>query len=357
MTVEEARAMIARRHHHRRHDPQAGGLHRRGGGGVEGVVILDGRVPHAMLLELFTEHGVGTLVERDYGGESRSPRPRRRGAFRRHAPLDFDLDNTLYPSECNLFAEIDRRMSAFIQYLLGPIGSRAPSAKGAHYEHGTTLSGLMPSSRESRKLSWTMFTTSTCRRSSSARSWPKHRRPDGRKFIFTNGSVRHAERVADQLGVLDVRWDLRYRGGRLCAEPKPEAFERFLDIARALIARPRCSRTCRIISSPAHALGIVTVLVQSDYMDHPSQYALKEAVALAGHIQFETGDLTGFLNEVAAAANAAAEALPLPRKPRQSKARARFACEQLRSEQRVLAFAQGMMCCLYFISGGGKVAL
>ncbi len=31
-------------------------------GGVEAVVILDGRRPHAMLVELFTEHGAGTLV-------------------------------------------------------------------------------------------------------------------------------------------------------------------------------------------------------------------------------------------------------------------------------------------------------
>ena len=31
--------------------------------GVEGVVILDGRVSHCVLLELFTKHGVGTLVE------------------------------------------------------------------------------------------------------------------------------------------------------------------------------------------------------------------------------------------------------------------------------------------------------
>jgi acetylglutamate kinase len=30
--------------------------------GVEAVVIMDGRRPHAMLLELFTEHGAGTLV-------------------------------------------------------------------------------------------------------------------------------------------------------------------------------------------------------------------------------------------------------------------------------------------------------
>jgi len=31
-------------------------------GGVEAAVILDGRVPHAMLLELFTRRGAGTLV-------------------------------------------------------------------------------------------------------------------------------------------------------------------------------------------------------------------------------------------------------------------------------------------------------
>ncbi len=32
--------------------------------GVEGVVILDGKVPHAVLLELLTDHGAGTLMIR-----------------------------------------------------------------------------------------------------------------------------------------------------------------------------------------------------------------------------------------------------------------------------------------------------
>jgi acetylglutamate kinase len=32
--------------------------------GVEGVVILDGKVPHAVLLELLTDHGAGTLLMR-----------------------------------------------------------------------------------------------------------------------------------------------------------------------------------------------------------------------------------------------------------------------------------------------------
>jgi len=32
--------------------------------GVEGVVILDGQAPHAVLIELLTDHGAGTLITR-----------------------------------------------------------------------------------------------------------------------------------------------------------------------------------------------------------------------------------------------------------------------------------------------------
>ena len=32
--------------------------------GVRAVVILDGRAPNACLLELFTEHGAGSLIRR-----------------------------------------------------------------------------------------------------------------------------------------------------------------------------------------------------------------------------------------------------------------------------------------------------
>jgi acetylglutamate kinase len=32
--------------------------------GVEGVVIMDGKIPHAVLLELMTDHGIGTLMHR-----------------------------------------------------------------------------------------------------------------------------------------------------------------------------------------------------------------------------------------------------------------------------------------------------
>ena len=42
--------------------------------GVEGVAIIDGRVPHCVLLELFTPHGVGTLVDRETDSRPESKR-------------------------------------------------------------------------------------------------------------------------------------------------------------------------------------------------------------------------------------------------------------------------------------------
>jgi len=62
LTVAEARGLI-------RDGTIAGGMIPKVEGcievveaGVEAVVVIDGRVPHCVLLELFTEHGVGTLV-------------------------------------------------------------------------------------------------------------------------------------------------------------------------------------------------------------------------------------------------------------------------------------------------------
>jgi acetylglutamate kinase len=64
LTIEEARQLI-------RDGTISGGMIPKIEGcievveaGVEAVVIIDGRVPHCVLLELFTVHGVGTLVGR-----------------------------------------------------------------------------------------------------------------------------------------------------------------------------------------------------------------------------------------------------------------------------------------------------
>ena len=65
LSVSEAKAMIRDGTITGGMIPKVEGCIRVIEGGVEGVVILDGRVQHAVLLELFTEHGVGTLIERD----------------------------------------------------------------------------------------------------------------------------------------------------------------------------------------------------------------------------------------------------------------------------------------------------
>lgn len=64
LTIEEARAMIKSGAISGGMIPKIEGCIEVVEAGVEGVVVIDGRVPHCVLLELFTEHGVGTLVKR-----------------------------------------------------------------------------------------------------------------------------------------------------------------------------------------------------------------------------------------------------------------------------------------------------
>jgi acetylglutamate kinase len=71
LTVDQARALI-------RDGTISGGMIPKVEGcievveaGVEAVVIIDGRVPHCVLLELFTEHGVGTIVRENRARKSR----------------------------------------------------------------------------------------------------------------------------------------------------------------------------------------------------------------------------------------------------------------------------------------------
>ena len=85
---------------HRRHDPQGRRLpRRRARAGCGSAHLLDGRIPHVLLLELFTDAGIGTMVTRIGAGRmspTTTPRPDDRpssghpptaGAAGRHRPL------------------------------------------------------------------------------------------------------------------------------------------------------------------------------------------------------------------------------------------------------------------------------
>jgi putative hydrolase of the HAD superfamily len=81
-------------------------------------------------------------------------------------------------------------------------------------------------------------------------------------------------------------------------KPEPEAFRRMVD--RHGVA-PR--QACMFEDMPhnleaAHVLGMTTVLVHSDYPDHPVQQQMRTWTRLPEHIHHATDCLTEFLREI-----------------------------------------------------------
>lgn len=216
----------------------------------------------------------------------------------------FDLDNTLYPAECDLFAEIDQRMTDFVaRFLRLPRDEARATQKRYYAEHGTTLNGLMTM----HGMAPDEFLAHVHEIDLS----PLPRTPDlaeairalpGRKFVYTNGSREHARRVTDYMG-LGYVFDGQFAIEDSHFEPKPnlssyEAFNRlfgivpgeavfFEDLARNL--------------APAHAMGYTTVLVQSDKdWSHEPAAARPAGIGddLPPHIDYVTRDLTEFLRSI-----------------------------------------------------------
>ena len=125
----------------------------------------------------------------------------RRG-FERVETWVFDLDNTLYPASCRLFDQIDRRMGEFISQTLGVDKMEAKRLQKAFfYEHGTTLRGLMTvyGIEPNAFLDYVHDIDHSVVKPDPALGAAILRLP-GKKYIFTNGSRSHAERVAGRLG-------------------------------------------------------------------------------------------------------------------------------------------------------------
>jgi putative hydrolase of the HAD superfamily len=213
----------------------------------------------------------------------------------------FDLDNTLYPSACNLFAEVDRRMGEYIAGYLGVPFAQARHLQKSYYrQFGTTLTGLM----KVHKLDPQPFLDYVHDIDlSSVSEAPELAAAiavlPGRKLIFTNGSRRHAERVAEKLGVLHLIEDICDIAA--CEfVPKPEA-----DAFRRMVSRHDVSahQAAMFEDMPhnleaPHALGMTTVLVHSDYPDHPVQSQMRNWRELPRHIHYATDCLTVFLQAI-----------------------------------------------------------
>lgn len=234
-------------------------------------------------------------------GPDLSALPGQRGAVRGFGHVDvwiFDLDNTLYPASCDLFAQVDHRMGAFIAKYLGVPYAHARHLQKAYYrQFGTTLAGLMrvhklqpePFLEYVHDIDLSVLPELPELAAAIARL-------PGRRLIFTNGSRRHAENVAAKIGVLHLFEDICDIAA-LDFRPKPEraAFDRM--IARHGVLAPSAAMFEDMphnLEAP-HVLGMTTVLVKSDYVDHPVQIEMRTWRELPDHVHYMTEDLTGFI--------------------------------------------------------------
>ena len=215
----------------------------------------------------------------------------------------FDLDNTLYPSECDLFAQIDKRMTRFVADALDVSTDEARDVQKRYYaEHGTTLNGLMRlhDVAPHQYLDYVHDIDLTpVEPSETLRS--RIEALPGRKFVFTNGSLGHAQRVAERrglAGVFDDMFDIAAAG----FEPKPYrlAYNRFLsrfgvDPSRAAMFED----IPRNLETP-HEMGFVTVLVRTtkDWSHEPAEARPAGPDEDHDHVHHTTDDLTEFLGGI-----------------------------------------------------------
>ena len=207
----------------------------------------------------------------------------------------FDLDNTLYPAECNLFAQVDHRMGEFIAHYLGVPYAYARHLQKSYYrQFGTTLSGLMASTRCTRKpfLDYVHdIDISVVPELPNCRHIEKL---PGRQLIFTNGSRRHAERVAEKLGVLHLFEDIcDITACEYVPKPSADAFDRMVRRHGVASSEAAMFEDMPHNLEVPHTLGMTTVLVHSSYMDHPVQEKMKHWTELPEHIHHMTEDWWG----------------------------------------------------------------
>jgi putative hydrolase of the HAD superfamily len=224
--------------------------------------------------------------------------------FRHVESWVFDLDNTLYPADCNLFDQIDRRMASFIEARLGidrPAARRLQ--KEFYVRYGTTLAGLMREHlvRPEEFLDYVHDIDLSVVPANDELAARLKALP-GRKFIFTNGSTAHAERVLARLGIIepfDAIFDIR--SAEFLPKPHRKTYERFLGSHDVAAQSAAMFEDIAHNLQSAHALGMTTVLVASEaawIADEPEDKRPARPLDRHDHVHHVTDDLTDFLGRV-----------------------------------------------------------
>ncbi len=211
----------------------------------------------------------------------------------------FDLDNTLYPRRADLFSQIDWKMTAYVERLTGLEREAARAyQKELYREHGTTLAGLMQRHAidphhylaEVHDIDYAAITPDPAL-AQAIGGLP------GRKHIFTNGDVAHAERTLAALGfepVFDRTFDIVAAG----FEPKPArlAYDRFLSACAVDPLNAAMFEDMPRNLEVPKAIGMLTVLVVPGDGVQVGAEAWEHAGASDPHIDHVTSDLSGLLS-------------------------------------------------------------
>ena len=205
----------------------------------------------------------------------------------------FDLDNTLYPASCRLFDQVQKRMNEYISDRFGLDQEGAAELRRTYFrEHGTTLRGLMTVNRIDPHdfLAFVHEIDLSCVPPDPDLVVAMNRLR-GRKIIHTNGSVRHAERLLDHLGLTDsFSGIIDIAAAEFDPKPSRAGYDLLLrrhevDPRRALMVEDIARNL-----APAAELGMTTA-----WMRNGLDWASAESDA--DYIHHVVDDLAGFLTD------------------------------------------------------------
>jgi putative hydrolase of the HAD superfamily len=174
----------------------------------------------------------------------------------------FDLDNTLYPARCNLFAQIDVRIGRYIADWLKVDAEEARRVQKQYWrDHGTSMRGMMSLHGVDPKhyLDYVHDIDYSPVEANPALEAALRALP-GRKIIFTAGDVPHAEKVMERLGVahhFEAIFDVA--AGDYWPKPHRQIYDKLVTLqrwpttSRSTSSRPTTWACVRCGSAPTRA--------------------------------------------------------------------------------------------------------
>ena len=211
----------------------------------------------------------------------------------------FDLDNTLYPHEARVWPQVDERITLYVMNLFGLDGLSARALqKFFYHHHGTTLRALMEDYgvEPEEFLDFAHDIDHSAIELNTALGDAIEKLP-GRKLILTNGSRRHAERVATKLGIYDHFEDVfDIAAADFVPKPDRRAYVSFLDRHKVDPRRAALFEDIAKNLVVPHDMGMTTCLVVPKTPD-PFRDAFEQEAVEAPHVDHVTSDLAGFLED------------------------------------------------------------